>query len=186
MIRVAAGESVDTDRPAARDRQETTVEADDATIGEETVEPVSRDSVVVGHDGSGDAGTALATALSFAEDLHAPVVVVRAWSIATAPRPKDWTFGYVSSAAEMQQAVLDQLVNNTKQLVERFPHVTVTFRAVHASPARSLIEASAEARMLVVGTRGAGGFAEMVLGSVSDQVVRHAQCPVLVTRSNEN
>ena len=50
-------------------------------------------SIVVGHDGSEDADQALATALELADKLHLPVVVVRAWSLATAPRPPDWKFG---------------------------------------------------------------------------------------------
>ena len=51
---------------------------------------------------------------------------------------------------------------------------------------RSLIEASRDARMLVVGSRGVGGLREMVLGSVSDQCVRHAPCPVTVVHSPES
>ena len=57
----------------------------------------------------------------------------------------------------------------------------MTYRAYHAGPAKA-IEASRDARMLVVGSRGVGGFSEMVLGSVSDQCVRYAHCPVLVAR----
>jgi Universal stress protein family len=55
-------------------------------------------------------------------------------------------------------------------------------RAYHASPAKALIRASRNSRMLVVGSRGLGGISEMVLGSVSDQCVRPAHCPVLVAR----
>ena len=60
-------------------------------------EPAAKDSIVVGHDGSGGGDQALATALELADQVHASVVVVRAWSIATAPRPPTWKFGYVSS-----------------------------------------------------------------------------------------
>jgi hypothetical protein len=49
-------------------------------------------------------------------------------------------------------------------------------RAYHASPAKALIRASRNSRMPVVGSRGLGGISEMVLGSVSDQCVRHAHC----------
>lgn len=146
--------------------------------------PVSDESVVVGHDGSVDADVALLTALELADQLQAPVVLVRAWSIATAPRPADWTFGYVSSSDELQKAVLDELVTGTEGCISRFPDVAISYLALQGNPTRSLIELSRTARMLVVGSRGIGGFAEMVLGSVSEQSVRSARCPVLVVKNS--
>jgi nucleotide-binding universal stress UspA family protein len=56
----------------------------------------------------------------------------------------------------------------------------VTVRAVNGFPAQELIEASRDADLLVVGSRGGGGFARLMMGSVSDQAVRHAYCPVVV------
>jgi nucleotide-binding universal stress UspA family protein len=137
---------------------------------------------VVGHDGSDGADFTLSTALELASDLRAPVVIVRAWSIATAPRPPGWEFGYVPPFDEVSLVVRDQLVKDVAALVEPTHLADVGYRAVHASPARSLIEISRGARMLAVGSRGLGGLAGMVLGSVSDQCVRHATCPVLVVR----
>jgi nucleotide-binding universal stress UspA family protein len=102
----------------------------------------------------------------------------------TAPQPPGWKFGYVPSTDELADAVRAELESDTRRLVARFPGVPVTYRAYHAGPAQALIKASREARMLVVGSRGLGGFREMVLGSVSDQCVRHAHCPVLVARSS--
>ncbi len=158
--------------------------SDDSAINsEETLEPVPRGSVVVGHDGSDGADAALATALEFATQLRAPVYILRAWSIATAPRPADWAFGYVSSSEELERAVLDELQRSVRGFAQRFPDVGVSCLAVQGSPAKSLIDASATARMLVVGSRGLGGLAEMLLGSVSDQVIRHAHCPVLVVKA---
>lgn len=66
-------------------------------------------SIVVGHDGSNGARHALATALELADLLQTEVIIVRAWSIRTAPRPPEWTFGYVASIDELQQATLDAL-----------------------------------------------------------------------------
>ncbi|MGC5075462.1 universal stress protein [Agrococcus sp. DT81.2] len=144
--------------------------------------PAPRDSIVVGHDGSDGADHALAEALELADQLRAPVVVVRAWSIATAPRPANWEFGYVSSFGEYAAAVHDELARDSRSAVDQHPGVAVSYRAAHASPAACLIDISRDARMLVVGTRGRGGIAGLVLGSVSEQCVRHAACPVLVVR----
>jgi len=147
-----------------------------------TVDPVPENSVVVGHDGSADSDEALVSALELAEQLHTPVVVARAWTISTAPRPADWKFGYVSSSDELAKAVYDELVGDASDCVGRFPDVSVSYYTKQGSAAGALIELSRTARIVVVGSRGLGGFAEMVLGSVSDQVVRHAHCSVLVTK----
>jgi nucleotide-binding universal stress UspA family protein len=144
--------------------------------------PAPAGSIVVGHDGSTDANYALTTALGLAEQLRTPVVVVRAWSIDTAPRPANWEFGYVSSFAEYSDAVRAAVIEDTAVSGRAFPKVSVDYRAVHSGPARSLIEVSRLARMLVVGSRGLGSLAGLLLGSVSDQCARLAVCPVLVTR----
>ena len=146
------------------------------------VEPAAPTALVVGHDGSDCASRALETALQLAGDLGAPVTVVRAWSMVTAPRPPGWTFGTVPSTDELAAAVTAELEDDVRALAGRFPGVEVTCRAYHAGPVKSLIDASRDARMLVVGSRGVGGLREMVLGSVSDQCVRYASCPVLVVR----
>lgn len=80
------------------------------------------------------------------------------------------------------EAVRRQLVRDTRATVERFSRVDAEYRALHSEAAKCLIETSRGARMLVVGCRGLGGVAEMVLGSVSSRCVGHAFCPVLVVR----
>jgi nucleotide-binding universal stress UspA family protein len=54
--------------------------------------------------------------------------------------------------------------------------------AAHAPAATALLAAAEHADLLVVGSRGIGGFAGLLLGSTSEQLVRHAHCPVLVVR----
>lgn len=142
--------------------------------------PGPRMGIVVGHDGSVHADRALEVTLELADGLAAPVTIVRAWTIDTAPRPANWEFGYVSSYSDYAAAVREKLRNDTRALVARHPHLTVECRVALGGPAKTLIEVSKGSRMLVVGSRGRGGLAGMLLGSVSEQCVRHADCPVLV------
>jgi nucleotide-binding universal stress UspA family protein len=60
--------------------------------------------------------------------------------------------------------------------------VTVQFRLIPRGPGAALVNASQHAQLVVVGTRGHGGFAGLLLGSVSHQVLHHAHCPVLIAR----
>lgn len=71
----------------------------------------------------------------------------------------------------------------TDEVLERIgesvpPRVTV--QAVSGTPAEELLSAARDADLLVVGSRGAGGFARLVMGSVSSQVAHHAHCPVAI------
>ncbi len=144
--------------------------------------PASADSIVVGHDGSAQADRALATALDLAAALGAPVVVVRAWSIDTAPPGSLFQGGYAVPLLEVDHRVRDLLIEETRSIRERQSGVALTYQGVLGQPAEVLMAVSRRARMLVVGSRGRGGFASLLLGSVSEQCVRHAACPVLVVR----
>ncbi|MEU7033507.1 universal stress protein [Streptomyces sp. NPDC046237] len=68
----------------------------------------------------------------------------------------------------------------------RHPDVAVDVRVVRGETRRTLIEASADAGLLVTGTRGHGGLTGLLLGSVSRALLRHAQCPVTVVRADGN
>ena len=148
----------------------------------DAVEQAAADSIVVGHDGSQGADQALLQGFRLAEALNAPLVIVRSWSIDTAPEAPEEEFGYVSSFDEISRVVDSKLRADTRALVEAHPSVDVTFRAELGQPAEVLIAVAAGARMLVVGSRGRGGFASLLLGSVGEQCVHHALCPVLVVR----
>lgn len=137
-------------------------------------------SIVVGHDGSKDSHHALEVAFDFASKLGVDIVVVRSWSIDTAPHGALYSHGYVSSFDEVTETVRKLLVADTAAISSRYPAVTLHVRAALAQPAQLLTELSANALMLVVGPRGLGGFAGLLIGSVSSQCVQLATCPVLV------
>ena len=140
--------------------------------------------VVVGHDGSGCASEALAWAAGLAERARWPLHVVRAWRIATAPQPKTWEPGYVPPITDYERAVHDDLRADIAAQLGEERAKGAQCHVVHAPAVRALIEAARGADLLVVGARGRGGFAGLLLGSVSDQVTHHAPCPVTVVRSN--
>jgi nucleotide-binding universal stress UspA family protein len=66
------------------------------------------------------------------------------------------------------------------------PHPeSVTVKAVHGFPVEELVNASKDADIVVLGSRGVGGFTRMLLGSTAGQVVQHAHCPVLIVPPEE-
>ena len=141
--------------------------------------------VLVANDGSTYAQAALSEAMRFAKGLQMPVTAVRAWRISTAPRPASWTVGYVPGLAEFEAATLEALDQDVAEIRASFPDTPLSTGVVHADPSAALIEASSSVDLIVVGRRGRGGFAGLLLGSVSDHVVRHAQCSVLVGKKPE-
>lgn len=138
--------------------------------------------IVVGNDGSDFSWLATERALWLGRQVKAPVRIVRAWSISTAPRPATWSPGYVPPADDFEAAVRARLERDVAGALDDYPDVEVTLETPHGPPGRELLKASQGARVLVVGTRGAGGFKGLLMGSVSGQVVEHATCDVLVVR----
>jgi nucleotide-binding universal stress UspA family protein len=138
--------------------------------------------IVVGHDGSTCAQEALTWAGRLACRADIDLHVVRAWSMTSAPQPSTWTPGYVPPLPDWEKAVLDELAAHVKA-AGLDPSVRVTCHAVHRAPAPGIMTAAEGASLLVVGARGRGGFRGLLLGSVSDQLVHHAPCPVTVVRS---
>ena len=138
--------------------------------------------IVVGNDGSDFARLALRKALWLAGQLKTEVRVIRAWSIGTAPRPATWSPGYVPPADDFEAVVLERLQREVAPVAAEFPDVKVTLETPHGPAGRELLKASQNARLLVVGTRGSGGFRGLLMGSVSNQVVEHAPCDVMVVR----
>lgn len=138
--------------------------------------------IVVGTDGSPYAQLALGWAVERAARRGVPVHVIRVWTGAatTRWRPADPDRDGLSRA---EQDALDQQLAGWRQT---FPDVSLRGEAVVGQPAGVLVEASRRAELVVVGSRGHGGFTGLVLGSVSQQVLHHAACPTAVIRELPN
>lgn len=135
-----------------------------------------RGLIVVGVDGSESSGQALRWAVEEARLRHARVRAVHAW------------WGYPMLAADTED---QHPTNDASGAVQAF--VTETLgeeRDVEVEPvvvqgqqaSAALVEAAKDAALLVVGSRGAGGFSSLLLGSVSQQCAHHASCPVVIVR----
>jgi len=146
----------------------------------------ARGGILVAHDGSTHAEGALRTAARLATALKTHVTVVRAWNLSTAPRPDSRAVDYMPPFEDFEAATLAALEHDVSPIRAHNPDVGITTTVVHGSPAKKLIEASTSVDMIVMGSRGHGGFAGLVLGSVSEQVVRHAHCPVFVDKPTHN
>ena len=137
--------------------------------------------ITVGIDGSHDAHRALEWAMREAAVRHVPLTVVTVHEVAVSGWTGQPIIFPVDQAAveETRQAAEETAAKAAARLGESQP-ASVTVRAVNGFPAQELMEASRDADLLVVGSRGGGGFARLMLGSVSDKVMRHAHCPVVV------
>jgi nucleotide-binding universal stress UspA family protein len=136
--------------------------------------------IIVGIDGSVHSRRALEWAVNEAALRHAPLTVLTVnqavagyWGPFVYPGDQDLTRQIRETAQEETDSVLEKADEGSRP-----PSVTV--RAVTGLPAEELLSAAAGADMLVVGSRGAGGFKRLLLGSVSTQVTHHALCPVVV------
>ena len=142
---------------------------------------VQTNEVVVGVDGSPLSEAAVAFAFDHASRYTCKIVALHAWPHPVSTGPGDEVpFLYdVDKVAEEETRLLAEAIAGHR---DTYPDVDLVPRVVHAAPARALVEASAHADMVVVGSRGRGGFASMLLGSVSHIVLRHAACTVAVVR----
>ena len=138
-------------------------------------------TIVVGIDGSPSSRKALTWAAAEAADHGADLVVVNVWEHTLLP-----SAGSVSVSEryvpEPTQRTADELLQIIKEELGEEPPVLVQPHVKQGRPAEVLINESTNADLLVVGTRGHGGFAGLVLGSVSQHVAAYAKCPVTVVR----
>lgn len=139
--------------------------------------------IVVGVDGSPGSRAALRWAFDEARIRRAALEVVTVWqfpvmtslpAFGAMPPPDDMG---EQAEAELRQVLVDEDVAPTDE-------VPVTTVVAEGAAAPALLEASEGADLLVVGSRGHGGFTGLLLGSVSHQCASHSECPVVVVRTD--
>jgi nucleotide-binding universal stress UspA family protein len=140
----------------------------------------SENRIVVGVDGSESSLAALEWAAEQAERTDASLEVITTW---------EWPMSYGWSAvpegydpASESTRLLETTVASTRKA---HPDLRINSAVIEGHPAPVLIKASRGAQLLVVGSRGHGEFAGMLLGSVSEHCVSNAHCPVLVLRDRQ-
>ncbi len=132
--------------------------------------------IVVGIDGSPQSILALEWAAMLAPTLDATIVAVAAWQLESAygaPRRDGWDPKIIADES-LAKALTGAFGDN--------PPVGLTTESYRGQPAKVLMERSKSAAMLILGSRGYGGFKGLLLGSVSTACAAHAHCPVLVAR----
>jgi nucleotide-binding universal stress UspA family protein len=139
--------------------------------------------VVVGVDGSDCSQDALRFAIEEARMRGASLHVVTAWSIPT----NLYASGYASSvdADTFREAAEATSTHALERAHEIAPDLTVDAETPEEHAVTALLSAAEHADLLVVGSRGRGGFARLLLGSVSTQLAQHARCPVTIVRPIE-
>ena len=140
--------------------------------------------MVVGVDGSAMATLAVRWAAREAKLRAAKLELIFVWEVPIG------ALGYGYGFAGIPDDLLKGLEKNAEEVLataaeaarEEAPDVELETRAVEGQAADVLMAASGDADLLVVGSRGMGGFRELLLGSVSQQCAHHAICPVVIVR----
>ena len=136
-------------------------------------------TIVVGIDGSEGAEKALAFALAEAGIHQAAVKAVSAWSVPASVYASGMTPVMVDPA-DFENAAKDALDSSLERAGAAKAGVSVTPIVREGHPADVLVAESADADLLVVGSRGLGGFRGLLLGSVGQECAHHATCPVTI------
>ena len=131
--------------------------------------------VVVGVDGSDSSVSALREAARLAAALHTPLRAIMCWNY-----PDGQSVQHGPGGFDFRGAAQDILVAAVERAFGLDWPGNLTTELAQGPPRATLIEASRDAELLVLGRRGKGGFKELLAGSVSDACTHHAHCPVVV------
>jgi nucleotide-binding universal stress UspA family protein len=137
--------------------------------------------VVVGMDGSAEAQHAVGVAFAEAAAREATLVAVRTYIPFGAPYGTNKP-PYVEDRALRRVAEVEALDQDLAPWIEKYPNVTVETVVAEGHAGEALVTASRQAQLVVVGTRGHGGFAGLLLGSVGLNLLHHSDAPVYIAR----
>lgn len=144
-----------------------------------TPKPQTTERIVVGVDGSAASIDAVRWAARQAQLTGAALEAVIAWQYPMS------SSGYLLGVQDDWQANAQSVIEHAMELADLPADLVTAQRVIEGHPAEMLIQTAMGADLLVVGSRGHGGFAGMLIGSVSEHVCSHAPCPVLVVRHLE-
>ena len=142
--------------------------------------------IVAGVDGSSSSLSALRWAVRQAGLTGAAVDAVIAWNYPADVGGYGWAPTAMEGSFDFKENAEKTLADAISSTVDPGSTVEVRALVIEGLPAQVLLDASDGADLLVVGSRGHGGFAEALLGSVSQHCVHHAHCPVVVIRGQEH
>ncbi|UVF77010.1 universal stress protein [Gordonia mangrovi] len=136
--------------------------------------------IVIGYDGSAGSEDALLAALDHAQSTGARLTVASFWPVSALVG-----VGYATTLVDWDTIRSDGerwLARRCAAACEKYPDVAVDYAYEDSSPGRGLVNLSASAGLVVVGSRGRGEATSTLLGSVGENLVHHARCPVLVVQ----
>lgn len=136
--------------------------------------------IVVGIDASSHSMAALAWAMREAAVKNVPLTVITVEIVAASGWGGSQVYGADFELRDKAQKAAEEAVAATARSLGDTAPASVTVQALLGQPAEQLIEAAKDADQLVLARRGTGGFNRLMLGSVTSQVVHHAECPVTV------
>jgi nucleotide-binding universal stress UspA family protein len=145
---------------------------------------IRKQRVVVGVDGSGSSKSALAWAVRQAELTGATVEAVTAWHYPAMMNRAAWALVTSDDEAEFEAFFTRDLSDSIAEVLNPASQVKVNATVRQGNAVQVLLDAADGADLLVVGSRGRGGFVEALLGSVAQHCVHYASCPVVVIRDS--
>jgi nucleotide-binding universal stress UspA family protein len=137
--------------------------------------------IVVGVDGSDQSRKALRWGAQLAANFGARLEVLGAWDY-----PPNFGWSVIPENWDPAADTLKNLQETVREVFGDQPPVDVEIQVRQGGAARVLIDAAQHANLLIVGSRGHGGFAGMLLGSVSEIVAEHSPCPVLIIHGDQD